>query len=289
MAQLVDLAPELLIAILRQLPYQGLLRCLRVCRLFFDVITKSPDLDYHIHLQVAGMWNNPECSVSIPMRLALLNKREESWDFLKPSSLAKFPIPGISSLLFDLSPTIFSLGTAPNEHSYKTEGIQSVQLPFLIEDDSNVETMSWDFVNLGMRVIEYALSIEVNDLLVLVIRFAPLTPCLQTTYLSTLSSEADENEPTTAHLAIVLLQYSTKKTHELAENPIFPLCTATEDMGIPSVGLDISEENLAVSIVFEEPTMKAAASTLCIFNWRTGKSKTVSASSFNWCVEYLTP
>ncbi|KAF8898015.1 hypothetical protein CPB84DRAFT_1781143 [Gymnopilus junonius] len=255
MAQLPDLAPELLTEILSQLSYKELLRCLRVCHLFFDVITKSSELDYHIHLQVAGMWNNSQCPIPIPTRLALLKKREKCWDFFKPSLLTKYPIPGTSSLLYDLSSTVLSHGTSPNEPTYETQGIQFLQLPFL-SDDSDIESMSWDFINLGMTITEYALSIEINDLLVLVV------------------SEVDEHEPTTINLAVVLLQYSTKKTHQLAENPVFSLCSAAEDMGIPSIGIDVSEENLAISVVFEHPFTRGAASTLCIFNWRTGKSKT---------------
>ena len=49
---------------------------------------------------------------------------------------------------------------------------------------------------------------------------------------------------------------------------------------MPSVGLDVSRENLAVSIVFQDPEIRIAASSLCVFNWRTGEAKTVSAGDF---------
>ena len=92
----------------------------------------------------------------------------------------------------------------------------------------------------------------------------------------------------TIHFAAVLLQYSTGSGHTLVEEPVLPLCTLTPEMGSLSVGIDICGENLAIGVIFCEATTRAAASTLCVFNWKTGKSKTVRSlrPSFQTSLRY---
>ncbi|KDR78282.1 hypothetical protein GALMADRAFT_224653 [Galerina marginata CBS 339.88] len=265
MAQLLDLAPELLTKIFVYLPHTDLLRCIQTCRFLFQTITKTLETDYHIHLSVVGMQDNLLSYIPLPVKLDSLGKRETSWAFLNPKFTSTIPVPYNSSGTYELSPTTFFLGMAPNDHSYSTTGLASLLIPYNFQDGV-VNSAQWNTtsgLSEDMKILEFGLSVEENDLIACVF------------------GQKDDEDPSITHAVVVLLHHSTKKPHEAAQNSIFHLCNATEDTGRPSLGIEVAGENLAITVVYKDATRAARQAGihahLFVFNWKTGKSKTGSA------------
>ncbi|KAF9452343.1 hypothetical protein P691DRAFT_722057 [Macrolepiota fuliginosa MF-IS2] len=79
---LFDLPPELLTRVLLYLPFTSVPNCQRVNRYLHVLISESAKLQYHIHLGISGLMDNPHCSLPVSERLGRLRARERRWEEL---------------------------------------------------------------------------------------------------------------------------------------------------------------------------------------------------------------
>ena len=63
--------------------------------------------------------------------------------------------------------------------------------------------------------------------------------------------------------------------HSACQSPILPICRAQVGQGIPNVSIEVVGENLAVIVVFNRDLM-TSLDYMYIFDWKTGRSKSVS-------------
>ncbi|KAF9445405.1 hypothetical protein P691DRAFT_710364 [Macrolepiota fuliginosa MF-IS2] len=78
---LLDLPSEILTRILLYLPFTSVVTCTEVNRRLRSLVS-STELQYYIHLGMAGLVNNPHCGISYPERLDQLLTRERRWEEL---------------------------------------------------------------------------------------------------------------------------------------------------------------------------------------------------------------
>lgn len=87
----------------------------------------------------------------------------------------------------------------------------------------------------------------------------------------------DENNSDLRHIVIVLFRYSNQKMHDECAIPVIHICCARRSEGLPNVSIEIVGENLAVVVVFNH-VVEMRHDFLHIFNWKSGKIKSVSMS-----------
>jgi hypothetical protein len=89
----------------------------------------------------------------------------------------------------------------------------------------------------------------------------------------------DENDSDVRHIVVVLFRYSTQKMHDECTNPVIHICSAPRSLGVPLISVEIVGANLAVILVFNH-VVTTRHDLLHIFDWKSGKTKSVSMCNF---------
>ncbi|KAF9524798.1 hypothetical protein CPB83DRAFT_897597 [Crepidotus variabilis] len=267
-SKLTSLPTELLILTLSHLDTLSIFRCMLTCRLLNTTLSSSPYLRYLTQLQISGMWNNPsqQCGITIHDRLRMLKKRERAWRTFDCHWVSSLEVPGSGhdgaekwSGVYDLTPSVYLLGRAKDrvgDERDVTQAIQGLRMPWG-EAPTEVE---WNEFNFGMQIIDFGTAIEEHDLLACVSYFQ------------------EENNSALNHFVVVLLRFSTKRTHDACDRSVISICCAPVSQGIPSVSIEIVGENLAVLCIFPEEgegdqDILPQDDRLYIFDWQMGKLK----------------
>ncbi|KAF9441512.1 hypothetical protein P691DRAFT_791239 [Macrolepiota fuliginosa MF-IS2] len=107
---LLALPTEVLVLIFLNLSVSDSLHIQSVNRLFRSLYQDSLQLQYALECQIAGVHDNPRCSLPIQYRLRMLRDRESSWDSLVPTSREDVQLPTRTSGHYDLAREHFFLG-----------------------------------------------------------------------------------------------------------------------------------------------------------------------------------
>jgi hypothetical protein len=156
------LPSEILTTILANLSLHSLLTCRQTCKKFKELYDSSSQLQYIAELEIAGMKDNPYCSMSVSERLELLRKREDAWAALQPDFSATISIPKPPAGIYDVTPNIYLLGVATLPHEMLTLGIQSITLP---SSEEEVLASPSTVIHLTKHIVDFGTSIEEHDLL----------------------------------------------------------------------------------------------------------------------------
>ncbi|RPD76028.1 hypothetical protein L226DRAFT_461728 [Lentinus tigrinus ALCF2SS1-7] len=90
---LLDLPPEILIAVLVHVDFRTVLHCRQVvCALLKNLVDDDTSLQYIIELGAAGMEDGPSSTLTPSARLALLRERQSAWKSLTWRSEATYPM-----------------------------------------------------------------------------------------------------------------------------------------------------------------------------------------------------
>ncbi|KAJ3495767.1 hypothetical protein NLJ89_g10576 [Agrocybe chaxingu] len=243
-------------------------RCRRVCHLLKDTIDGSLHLQYQMQLELAGMRNNPNSKACVTSRLELLKTREKAWRTFDWSFVTNITVPCQSSGVYDLTPSAYLLGKTLSGDVFETTGIQSVQLPAKFPEDLETVSVEWNEFDFGMHIIDFGTAIEEHDLMACV------------------SSVPDEDDRNASHIVVILLRYSTKRTHDGCQNPVIPICRARASQGQPSISIEVVGENLALTVVFNQDRAMSS-DYLYIFDWKTGRSKCDPIQVYNIGLVFL--
>ncbi|KDR68945.1 hypothetical protein GALMADRAFT_256419 [Galerina marginata CBS 339.88] len=238
--RLYDLPPEILIDIALYLDFTDVYSLQRTCRTVSRVIQTSLQLNYKTQLQIAGMLNNPLCSLPIADRLDMVRARERAWASFEYPFLSTPQLPHKSSGLYDITPGVCLVGKVDEDST--TRSIQAVHLPHQVDD-----IRKWDIIHFDEEIIDFGTSIEENDLIASVC----LTPI--------------HDFPNMSRLCIILRRYSTHALYDGIASPIILLSEEPSNRQHPIITIEISGQNLAVVVMFV-----VTEALMYVFNWRTG-------------------
>lgn len=169
---MLGLAPEVLIKILKNLHFTDILSCMQTCKTILDIVNGSPELNYRIQLQIAGLQDNPRCRLSLAERHSQLKGRERRWNSFEWKTASTFPIPHNTSNLFEITPSTLVMGIAPDENERGTKGLQTAQLNTLSihsEEGESVVSMLWKDFMFGIMILEVGVAIEEPDLIACIV------------------------------------------------------------------------------------------------------------------------
>lgn len=92
---LLKFPPEILLKIILYLDFQSVLSFQRVNYFLHQIYQDSAQLQYHVACEVAGVDDNPKCTLPVTTRLQMLRNRESAWSSRQPSVQSEklsFPI-----------------------------------------------------------------------------------------------------------------------------------------------------------------------------------------------------
>ncbi|KAJ7152668.1 hypothetical protein C8R43DRAFT_1235673 [Mycena crocata] len=240
--RLLDLPSEILIIILNSLDLPTLSHCLSTNRYLKCLVDDSSLLQYRRASLAACVEDNPcSAAISSAKRLDALQKRQRSFADLLPSFTYPIPMddfPMVSS--YALSGGIFAM--------LESEG---KSLRFVALPSAQNQTASWEHLEVDEFILEFALAVPEDDLLVV------------------LTCNTPHFHLTSADTTIKLRFYevSTQSAHSRAREFILPLPVSAVE--IPELCLDICGSKVAL---LSDP----APNRLLIYDWNTGRLQMAS-------------
>ncbi|KDQ09362.1 hypothetical protein BOTBODRAFT_529529 [Botryobasidium botryosum FD-172 SS1] len=241
---------ELTLQIMEELPFISIIRCLSVCKLFQSLIQSSTTLQYIIALGAEGYVDCPSGYLTVPERLALLERHKNAWHSLSWSHTKKFQMP--ESGRYELHHGVFAHGA--------THGITLITLPSRVrQTDGMTLQHSFEFP------LEDFTICPSQDLLVLVEARAP-------------RSTINPSPPFRIHLRTL----STNLPHPLARNAMLEQ-TITPYVDIDyTLRLQIMDHAIGVFFKANGAPGTSPPSLLAVWQWTTGFIKTMmSFTDFN--------
>ncbi|KAF9481520.1 hypothetical protein BDN70DRAFT_876157 [Pholiota conissans] len=257
--QILDIAPEILIKILKNLHFIDILSCAQTCQTMSEIIRSSLELDYYKHLHVAGLLDNPRCYLPLSERLGRLKEREQRWNAFEYKTNSVYPVPHNTSNLFEISPSTIVMGIALDNGKPGTKGLQTAQLATLDTDQGDIP-LAWKDFKSQADILEIGVAIEEHDLIACIV-----------------SIPDSEGLAQGSDILVFLRRYSSELWHDGCKEPILPICSLGGANGTPNFTIEISGENLAITMVFngrnreDESTVE---DSMFIYDWKLGKNKT---------------
>lgn len=160
-----DLPPELLIRILSFLTVPDLSSCLEVNVLFSVIIKESVLLQYLIATEIAGVRDNPNCTLDLATRLQRLDQRELAWSRFRPNFKTTIDIPHRPTGIYDLTGGLYLLG----DGIPVTKGLNCVVLPST-ESGPPLNELKWTRTSVGRKIVDVGLALQEHDLVAVVTR-----------------------------------------------------------------------------------------------------------------------
>lgn len=162
-SKLLNLPTEVLINIFENLNIRDVVQVQAVCQKLKQIYDDSSSLQYYAELEVAGMLDNPYCTIPVAEKLSKLRQREERWANLDPDFVSSTQTLRTPSGVYDVTPTTYLLGIALSRDAPLTAGLQSVRLP------SSPSESQASFTQIDIppkNIVDFGTSIEEHDLLV---------------------------------------------------------------------------------------------------------------------------
>ncbi|KAF8063143.1 hypothetical protein FPV67DRAFT_1782712 [Lyophyllum atratum] len=240
MPNLLDLPPEVIVLILCYLDLPDFVSAIRTNHTLYNTRTVHV-LRYRFALQAAAVEDNPDSSVLIAQRLALLKDREEGWGGFNFDFRRKIPVRHTPSGIYDMTGGIYLLGDE------NRRALHYCKLPSKPSDPA-----TWSQIRIDRELIDMGLAIYEHDLI------AVVTTTQHPTHVGMHVIE------------LLLLEFSSGKHHPLARSPV--LFVAETRWPRPSIGIEIVGDNLAL-ITNHFLGHQRPRDTFYVFDWKTGALK----------------
>ncbi|PPQ84340.1 hypothetical protein CVT26_011349 [Gymnopilus dilepis] len=247
----LELPPEVLVDILLHLHPLDIAACKVVCHSLYHIISNSSLIAYHVELRIAGMQNNPYCSLPVASRLKMLKDREAAWLAFEPKFTKNITVPFVPVGLYDVTPGFYLKGEELYAGARMTRSVQAIRLPHEVNEEPE-----WTAIDFESDIIDFATSIEEDDLVAAV-----------------KVVQVDGSQK--SRLYVDLRRYSTKQPYDGVANPNIILDEVATRRGRPMVSIEIAGENLIVipefpvDIILRNPVPRL----MYVVNWKTGKKK----------------
>ena len=134
MASIVNIPPELMVAMMTSLEMEDILALKKTCKAVHNIIEGSLWLSYQMGLEIAGKIDNPQCKAPTSRRLKMLEASESSWCSACPptSFFSRTKKPSVSSeedYIFAISPEYWIFGSPDDAEGARISTIMSTPLP----------------------------------------------------------------------------------------------------------------------------------------------------------------
>ncbi|KAJ6497106.1 hypothetical protein C8R47DRAFT_333319 [Mycena vitilis] len=258
-----NLPSEILILILYNLDFPGLVSCTATNRRVKSIIDSSALLQYRLAAQIACVEDNAgNTSMTSAQRLSALDKRQTAFAELIPTSVRtiqmdEFPILNV----YALSGGIFVMTEADR---------RALRWTPLASDEP---TPVWERLEFDEYILEFSLAIPEEDLLVVV------------------TSRTPPQVPLAADATIKLhfLQISTKSAHPRAKEPIIDVSMVPSPdagVGCPAFELDISGSRVVLLVLYAEnafriPIPGIPLNRLLVYDWTQGRLQTDLSDNYS--------
>jgi hypothetical protein len=147
-----DFPPELIVRILHQLQLKDLLSARLWNRQFDATITESILLQYRLETQIAGVEDNPNCSLTTVERITALRRREMAWSSLEPEFRTTFTLPKHTRSRYDLGDGFY--GRSAGDASDNVSSIFNyIRLP-----TSHSDHPRWKELDLKHEIIDFGMA-----------------------------------------------------------------------------------------------------------------------------------
>ncbi|KAF9448675.1 hypothetical protein P691DRAFT_775215 [Macrolepiota fuliginosa MF-IS2] len=244
---LLDLPLEILTHILLHLPSTSVVICQGVNRYLHALIFESTELQYHIHLGISGLVDNPRCDLSVAERLSLLLVRERRWEELDFDFHKVVDV----TLPFKSSMTTLSAGILGG---VATEECRYMQIP-----SAATEEVKWREIRTEQTIAMDAPGFYMPDLRVLI-----------TAQPRTVHKGAAK--PTTIHdIRVHLNQLSTGEPHPDVRCTTISFETR-EEFETPMVTMRCAGDNM-VLVLQDRGESNEPDDQVLVYEWKTGELK----------------
>ncbi|KAK7039219.1 hypothetical protein VNI00_010124 [Paramarasmius palmivorus] len=245
---LLDLPLELLIHILSYSPLQDLLSIQVTNRFLQHAIATSSQLQYLMALDIAGMEDNPKCSLPASDRLKVLEEREKAWKLFKPTFMQRVEIDKSQIILYELA------GGAFIRSDYNRRVVNCVVLP---RDDGSRQE-DWGKLEVDEKIMDFGQAIEEHDL------------------VAVITAAEKHCASNSATVEVKYYQFSTRQPHPLAG----PAMTFTQNCPLEDVrvGIEISGDYVALVVKDSRPG-HFDRDKIYVLDWKRSKIKTIIKSA----------
>ncbi|KAF9442871.1 hypothetical protein P691DRAFT_738538 [Macrolepiota fuliginosa MF-IS2] len=244
---LPNLPLEILTHTLLHLPFNSVVICQRVNRHLHILISESTELQYHIHLGISGLVDNPRCGLSVAERLSRLLARERRWEELD------FDFHKVINITFPLRATMTTLsagvfgGTATGKCRY-------MRIP-----SAATEEVKWREVHTEQTTVSRPPGFHEPDLHVLI-----------TAQPQTVHTDATKSS-TVYDVRVHFNQLSTGEPHPDVRRATisFETCREFED---PKIFMRCARDNI-VLVLQDYGERNKPEDQVLVYEWRTGELK----------------
>ncbi|KAF9448677.1 hypothetical protein P691DRAFT_800386 [Macrolepiota fuliginosa MF-IS2] len=244
---LLDLPLEILTHILLRLPFTSVVICQGVNRHLYGLIFESTELQYHIHLGISGLVDNPHCDLSIAERLSLLLARERRWEGLD------FDFHKVVDVIFPFKSSTATL-SARIFGGVAVGGCRYMQIP-----SAATEEVKWREIRTEQTIVMEVPGFHEPDLHVLI------TTQPRTVYTNVAG-------PRTVHdVRVHLNQLSTGKPHPNVRRTTISF-EAHELFEEPRVFMRCAGDNM-VLVLRDRRGRSMSFDQVLVYEWRTGELK----------------
>ncbi|KAF8627030.1 hypothetical protein AX15_004565 [Amanita polypyramis BW_CC] len=251
---LLALPHDMLERILLYLDAEDVRKCTLVSMQINRFIRSSVILRYRLACYVAGVVDNPYCTLSFAERYDALMKREKAWCRFQPAFIKSFDDAHEPFPICNLTSGVYLYGDneGHNLHccflpSTPDDVLQWITIP------SHAPTKNWN--RRCVHIHGVGVAVDEHDLMINVI----------------LSTNVDQS-PITYSMYMILLQFSTREYHPLAHCPRIDVQDYERGQ---RVTLEIAGDSLALLV----KTHRMAQ--LFIFDWKTGHKRLQHQTSEN--------
>ncbi|KAF7353786.1 hypothetical protein MVEN_01064100 [Mycena venus] len=242
----LDLPSEILVLILHFLDLTSLIACIAINRRVKSVIDGSAWLQYRMAAQAACVEDNPgNTYMTSTERSFSLQKRQTAFAELLPSS--------VGTIQMDNFPVL---------NSYALSG------GIFVMTESNKKALRWERLELDEYILDFALAVPEENLLLVLSSNAPL----------------DVNPlPTNPVLKLRLYEMSTGSAHRGAQEPVIIVPIAV--VGSLEIELDICGPKVFIlTMIIENHDIAMQSSRILVYDWKKGRLQMDLADNYSTAV-----
>lgn len=262
MPNLITLPEETIVHILARTPPLGILTCREVCRVLWQIIDTSAELQYLLELYSFGYVppSNPRLDLSYTEKLSLLREHQRQWKTTVSTKVNTYPLrrtkTGYSST-YDFYGGVYVRGSSLHSGGH-TRCLDMYQFPSV---NRGVEWKQWSHSDLGVDVRDFAMEPD-YDLLVLM-ELNDIVP----------DRSAPEGAPNaTQYFTIHIRSLETNQPHpDAGRATIAYNCPAWTGSGCSFYFQVVGRYLAVVFLISGNRPARSHAHRLTVWDWTTGK------------------
>ncbi|KAJ7619858.1 hypothetical protein DFH06DRAFT_1341938 [Mycena polygramma] len=246
-----DLPTELIIKTLTELSVVDLRNCEATNNRFLSgLIRDSASLQYGVEKKLAciddtpySLWNN-----SLVDRARNLRLRRRAWLEFSCIHTRSITVDHAATSLYELESDIYFLAGVGGRVSGLSNAIKYVHIP--ASEVPKGTGSDWEHLEIGRPVVDFAAAIDAHNLMAVV----TYTPHRSDNYMLSVD--------------IVLVDFSTRKHHQLARKPVIHVHDVETFRNVPGTVIDIAGDHLLLAIIYDDEAKDL--NLLYIFDWKFG-------------------